>query len=176
MIGLDWHNYQAIYSDTASTRLKLLEIANDTVDFNMYSIDIIPRQETYFAQNMNKWSFSLINSAYACDPGLPQTDERIDSIVITSTKDFDNNHPSGAELSDLFDIIVLDYANGIYYEKYTLNDYVETNPYVPNELVLILNKQPDLITDFQFLVKYYQNGIDYDYFEFSTDKIVINRE
>ena len=53
MIGLDWFNYKAIYSDTASTRLKLLEIANDTVDFNMYSIDIKPKQETYFAQLYN---------------------------------------------------------------------------------------------------------------------------
>ena len=152
MIGLDWFNYKAIYSDTASTRLKLLEIANDTVDF------------------------SLINSAYACDPAIPQTDEKIDSIVITSAKDFDINHPSGIDLSDVFDVVVLDDANGIYFEKYTLDDYLDTNPYVPNELVLVLNKQPDLTTDFQFLVKYYQNGIDYDYFEFVTDKIVIDRE
>ena len=176
MIGLDWFNYKAIYSDTASTRLKLLEIANDTVDFNMYSIDIKPKQETYFAQHSSRWSFSLINAAYACDPAIPQTDEKIDSIVITSAKDFDFNHPSGIELSDVFDIIVLDDANGVYYEKYTLNEYIGTNPYVPNELVLVLKEQPDLTTDFQFLVKYYQNGIDYDYFEFVTDKIVIDRE
>ena len=176
MIGLDWFNYKAIYSDTASTRLKLLEIANDTVDFNMYSIDIKPKQETYFAQHSSRWSFSLINSAYACDPAIPQTDEKIDSIVITSAKDFDINHPSGIDLSDVFDVVVLDDANGIYFEKYTLDDYLDTNPYVPNELVLILNKQPDLTTDFQFLVKYYQNGIDYDYFEFLTGKIVIDRE
>ena len=176
IITLDWFNYKAIYSDTASTRLILSEIANDTVEFNMYSIFIKPRQETYFAQNINKWSFSLINSAYACSPGIPQTDEKIDSIVITSTKDFDINHPSGIGLSDLFDIIVLDDANGIYYKKYTLNDYIETNPYVPSELVLILKKQPDLTTDFEFLVKYYQNGIDYDYFDFLTNKIVIINE
>ena len=174
--GLDWVNYSAVYSDTASTRLMLSEIANDTVDFNMYSIDIKPRQETYFAQQSSSWSFSLINSAYACDPGIPQTDEKIDSIVITSAKDFDINHPSGMDLSDVFDVVVLDDANGIYFKKYTLDDYLDTNPYVPNELVLILNKQPDLTTDFHFLVKYYQNGIDYDYFEFLTGKIVIDRE
>src|SRR5688572_28284048 len=70
IVALDWFNYQAIYSDTADTRLMLSEITNDTVVFYMYSIFISPRQETYFAQNMNRWSFSLINSAYACDPGL----------------------------------------------------------------------------------------------------------
>lgn len=174
--GLDWFNYSAVYSDTATTRLMLSEIANDTVDFNMYAIVIKPRQETYFAQHSSRWSFSLINSAYACSPGIPQTDEKIDSIVITSAKHFDFNHPSGTGLSDVFDIIVLDDANSIYYEKYTLKDYLDTNPYVPNELVLLLNKQPDLTTDFQFLVKYYQDGIDYDYFEFTTDQIVIERE
>lgn len=175
-IGLNWFNYKAIYSDTAKIKLILSKIDHDTVDYYLYSIFIKPKQETFFAQNCNKWSFSLINSAYACSPGIPETDEKIDSIVITSTKDFDINHPSGSELSDLFDIIVLDHANNIYHKKFRLKEYIKSNPFVPNELTLILTKQPDLTTDFEFLVKYYQNGIDYDYFEFLTNKIVIKKE
>jgi hypothetical protein len=173
---MDWFNYQATYSDTAGTRLILSEIEDDTVVYNMYSIYIKPKQETYFAQHTSRWNFSLIHSAYACDPGIPQTDEKIDSIVMTTNKDFDSSHPAGTELSDMFDVVVRDDANGIYYEKVTLKDYLDTNPYVPNELVLILNKQPDMTTDFQFLVRYYQDGIDVDYFEFTTDTIVIQRE
>lgn len=174
--GLDWFNYKAIYSDTADSRLILSEIITDSVDYKMYSIVIRPRRETYFVQNFNKWNYSLIHSAYACSPGIPQTDEKIDSIGVTATKDFDIHHPAGSELSGLFDIVVLDDANNIYYEKYRLEDYVKTNPYVPDELVLILTEQPDLTTDFEFLVKYYQKGIDHDYFEFFTDKIVIRKE
>jgi hypothetical protein len=176
IIGLEWFNYKVIYSDTTHPKLMVSEIDSDTVEYIMYSIFIKPRQETYFAQNLNRWNFSLIHQAYACSPATPQTDEIIDSISITSSKDFDITHPSGNELSDLFDIIVLDYANGIDYKHYTFNDYIKTNPAVPNELVFILTAPPDVTTDFEFLVKYYQNGIDYDYFEFSTRKIVIKKE
>ena len=177
IIGLDWVNYKAIYSDTADTRLLLSDIENDSVDHDKYAILIAPKQETYYAQNTQKLHFSFIQSAYACSPPIPETDEKIDSIVILSESDFNLNHPSGNDLSDLFDIVVLDHANGIYHEKFDLNDYLSTNPNVPSELTLILKEQPDLTTDFEFLVKYYQNGIDdNDFFEFTTKKIVIKSD
>ncbi len=177
IIGLDWANYKAIYSDTSDTRLLLSYIDNDSVIFNEYSIFIAPRQETYFAQKSIDWNFNLIQSAYACSPVIPTTDEKIDSIVILSHKDFDTNHPAGTDLSDLFKIVVLDNANGIYYVKYGLKNYLSTNPTVPNELTMILKEQPDLTTDFEFSIKYYQKGIgDNDFFEFTTDKIVIKRD
>ena len=176
-VGLDWVNYKAIYSDTTDIRLLLSDIENDSVNYSEYSILIVPRNETYFAQNAQKWSFSLIQSAYACSPVIPTTDEKIDSIIILSESDFSINHLSGKDLSNLFDAVVLDNANGIYYEKYKLNDYLATNPSVPSELTLILREQPDLTTDFEFLVKYYQKGIEEnDLFEFTTDKIVIKRD
>ena len=97
-------------------------------------------------------------------------------MIILSAKDFNINHLSGKDLSDLFDVVVLDHANGIYYEKYNLNDYIETNPSVPSELTLILKEQPDLTTDFEFLINYYQKGIDKNnFFEFTTNKFVIKR-
>lgn len=177
IIGLDWVNFKAIYSDTADTRLLLSDIENDSVNYNEYSVLIVPRQETYFAQNARKNNFSLIQSAYACSPVIPTTDEKIDSIVILSESDFKLNYSSGKDLSDLFDVVVLDHANGIYHEKYNLKDYLATNPNVPSELTLILKEQPDLTTDFEFLVKYYQKGIDdNDFFEFTTNKIVIRRD
>ncbi|MDD4209657.1 MAG: hypothetical protein PHI52_04890 [Bacteroidales bacterium] len=177
VVGLDWVNYKAIYSDTADTKLLLSYIDNDSVIFNEYSIFIAPRQETYFAQNSVDWNFSLIQSAYACSPVIPTTDEKIDSVVILSQKDFDTNHPAGTDLSDLFEIVVLDNANGIYYEKFEIENYLSTNPTVPSELTLILNHQPDMTTDFEFSIKYYQKGIeDNDFFEFTTNKIIIKRD
>lgn len=176
IVGLDWVNHKAVYSDTADAKLQLSDIENDSVIYKEYSILIVPRQDTYFAQNINKWNFSLIQSAYACSPVVPTTDEKIDSIVILSDSDFNLNYSSGKNLSDLFDIVILDQTNEIYQEKYDLNDYLSTNPNVPSELTLILKEQPDLTKDFEFLVKYYQNGVDdNDFFEFTTNKIVIKK-
>jgi hypothetical protein len=172
VIGLDWRNYQATYSSDSG--IILSEIENDSVQYNHYSIFISPRQLTYFSQITSNRSVKLIQSAYACSPIIPKTDEKIDSIAIVTMKDFDANHLSGSDLSDLFDVVVLDHAYGIYYEKYKLKDYVRTNPFVPSELTLILSEQPELTDDFEFQVKYYQNG-ENDYFEFSTNKIVILR-
>src|SRR5690606_39227124 len=88
-VGLEWSNYKATYSDTSDTKLVLSEIENDSVDFLQYSIFIMPRQETYFAQNSTRRTFCLVKTAFACSPVEPKTDEKIDSIVITATKDFD---------------------------------------------------------------------------------------
>jgi hypothetical protein len=177
IVGLDWVNFKAIYSDTAYTRLLLSDIENDSVSYDEYAILIVPKQETYYAQNTQQLQFSLIQSAYACSPVIPKTDEKIDSIVILSESDFKLNYSSGKDLSDLFDIVVLDHANGIYYEKFDLKDYLSTNPNVPSELTLILKEQPNLTTNFEFMVKYYQNGIDdNDFFEFTTNNIVIKRD
>lgn len=173
IIGLDWHNYKATYTVTPDTELELSDIENDSVVYNQYSILIVPIQETYFAQNFNNWNINLIKTAHACSPIRPLTDEKIDSIVINSTKDFNENYPSGSDLADLFDVVVLDLANNVYFGKYNLKDYLGTNPSIPIEMTLILREQPDLETDFEFLVKYYQDGIDHDYFEFTTNKIVI---
>ena len=176
IIGLDWHNYNATYTDTPDTDLMLNDIENDSVVFNEYSILIVPIQETYFAQNFNNRKYKLITTAYACSPLIPETDEKIDSIVIKSTKDFNENYPSGSDLAALFDVVVRDLSNNIYDKKFSLKDYLGTNPSIPNELALILREQPDLETDFEFLVQYYQEGIDNDYFEFTTNKIVIQRD
>lgn len=175
-VGVDWFNYSATYSDSSETRLILNPIENDSVDYDRYSILIMLRQETYFAENSHHGSFSLVTTAYACSPVAPKTDEKIDGIVITSTKDFDVNYPSGSDLSELFNVVVVDHSENVDDRNYSLADYMESNPFVPSELTLILREQPQLTTDFEFLVRLYLDGIDNDYFEFSTNSIVIKKE
>ncbi|MFN6945724.1 MAG: hypothetical protein ACK4ND_12325 [Cytophagaceae bacterium] len=175
-VGLDWFNYKAIYSDNPDSSFTLSEIENDSVDYNQYAILIKPKQETYFARSSNFGNFSLVKTAYACSPVEPKTDEKIDSIVITSTKDYNANHPSGSDLSDLFDVVVVDHSNHVYYERYSLSNYIKTTPFVPNELTLLLKEEAQQTTDFEFLVKFYQDGIDKDYFEFLTNSIVIRKK
>jgi len=175
VIGLDWHIYNAVYSEDADEKLILSEIINDTVDYNSYSIFITPITETYFTTVQRNKPFEWTNTAYACSPITPTTDDRIDSILIITNIDFDATHPAKSDLSQLFDIVVYDQANKIYYKKFTMNDYISTKPYVPNEMTLILNAPPSLTMSFDFTVKYYQDGIDNDYFEFKTNNIVIKK-
>lgn len=173
VVGIDWNLYSAVYSNNTEDKLILSEIINDTIYYNLYSIFITPRTETYYAMFQRNNTLGLINSAYACSPVIPTTDDRIDSILIISDKDFDSTHLAGADLSELFDIVVIDQTNNIYYEKFKLYDYTSTKPYVPNEMTLILNSPPSLISNFEFTIKYYQDGIYKDYFEFKTNSIVI---
>lgn len=176
VVGLDWDNFSASYSATSNPKLTLSNIENDTVEYPLYSIYIRPIQETYFAHHVEHGSFSFVQTAYACSPRIPETDEKIDSVIIVATKAFDIDHPAGSDLSDLFDVVVLDYPNVIYHIKYDLKDYLNGNPEAPGELTLILREPPDTTTDFEFLVKYYQYGIDNnDHFEFTTSKIVIRK-
>ena len=174
--SLYWNSYHAEYSETTEPKLILSDITTDSVNYNNYSIFIAPQMITYFSMLHNSNSFSLINSAYACDPVTPTTDETIDSILIISNKDFDATHLAGNSLSELFDIVVLDQANNIYYTKFDLSEYLITKPTVPTEITLILKSPPNLTEDYKFTVKYFQDGIDNDYFEFITAKIVIQNK
>ncbi len=175
MKGFEWFNYQATYSDSTAQKLIVTELG-DSVEYRLYSIYIRPIQEYYFSQNSMIRDFDLISSAYACDPVPPNTDEIIDSIKITSGKDFDVSHPAGTDLSDIFDIVVLDEANYIYYKRFQLQEYLLTNPEVPAIMALFLRTPPATTDEFSFEVKYYQDGIDIDFLKFVTDAVVIERE
>jgi hypothetical protein len=175
-IGLDWHNYRVNYAPNSNTNLILREIEGNAVLYNEYSIFIKPEQVFYANQNSTGRKFDLVHAAYACDPVvIATTVEKIDSIVISSAKDFNESHRAGANLSDLFDVVVRDNSNNYSKKNYNLNDYLALKPLVPNELTLILKEQPQATTDFEFLVKFYQKGVDKSYFEFLTNRIVIQR-
>lgn len=176
-VDLEFSIHEAIYSEDEETKLVLNGIENDSVDYDLYAISVRPVSEFYMTQNTNSWSFSLIQSAYACTPPIPSTEEQIDSIVIVSETDFDLDHPAGTDLSGLFDIVVTDYVFEINQERNSLEEFLATSPTVPSEWALILKEQPEETKNFAFSIKYYQNGIDdNDYFEFMTDEVVLRRE
>ncbi len=172
VIGMESYLSNLVYSDTTEQDYMLKQITNDTVDYSSYSILLIPETETYFASK-NLYSFSLITSAYACSPVIPTSDEKIDSIQIITNSDFDNTHPSGSNLADIFDVIINDYENGINNQRYQLQDYTDSKPYVSSEIILLLKNAPNETKEFEFTIKYYQDGISYDYFELIADAVVI---
>lgn len=170
--SLKWNNVKISSSERINQDFS---IQFDSVKYNEYGIQIIPITTTYFSEMRKNTSIHFIQSAYACSPITPTTDEKIDSILIFTDKDFDLNHTAGKELSELFSVIVSDNNNTLYQEKYDLNQYVVLNPGVPEEMVIFLKSPPIVSAFFEFTVKYYQKGIDEDYFEFKTNKIFIEK-
>lgn len=175
---IEWYVCKSVFYDTANINVRLVHssIMYDSVDYNEYSVWMTLIPQTYFSLVNKINSFSLINSANACSPRDPTTDEKIDSILIFCEKDFDENHLAGDDLSDLFDVVVIDEVNNIYNAKFALTEYLDTKPSVPFEMTLILRNPPAATTEFEFNIKYYQDGIDQDYFEHKTNKVVIRKE
>lgn len=172
VIGLRWSTLQATYQDTISPDLVVSEIENDSVFYRNYAIRVYSVIKKYFSQK----SFEIFPSAYACSPSEPSTIERIDSIVIRSDKDFDSENVAGKDLSALFDISYYDQWLGVYSNKMYLKDYLLTRPFVPIEFMLILREKPETELAHQFTVQYYQEGVSFDYFTFSTNPITILRD
>jgi len=177
VVGLDFSTQNAEYSETAERKLTLsLVEKNDTISYNLFSILINPEIEGIFSLHQKMPKFDLVSTAYACSPPIPTTDERIDSILITTNKYFDEQHPAGTNLSGLFDVVVFDEVNNIFYERFKLKDYVSTKPSVPGLLVLVLNNPPAKSEAFEFTVEYYQDGVDFDFFEFKTQEVFIQKD
>ena len=170
--------YEVVYSRDSNDELviddflTIDEIDGSRIRFNRLAIGLQPRWETYGWQD-NSWNLGLINTANACSPGEPRSEEKIDNIIITANKDFNSEYPMGTDLSELFDVLVTDYFNNLYEERIDLKEFVATNPTVPNSTLLLLTEKPAELTTFKFTIKYYQQGIDFDFFEFTTANVVV---
>jgi len=175
--SFNWKTYQSIYSETSEEKLKLFEINQNSVIYYEYSIVMTTQTENDYSLIAELSSFNMISSAYACSPVDPYTTDRIENIEIFSNLDFNSNNLKGENLVKLFDIIVKDYFKGIIYERFDLTDYLATNPSVPSEeMILVLKESPEITAEYEFTIKYYQNGEKLDYFEFITNPIEIRTE
>ena len=165
--SIDW----SIYEVTLTTgNLTLSEITNG-VPFNQLGIHLNPQTQAYFSFIKNK--FSLTTGLYACSPRDPVTDDKIIDIQITTDKDFSDEHPQGTDLSGLFDIVISDWYTGVSAVKYDLKEYLQTNPLVPQEMTLILKHAPQTTGEYKFTIKYFQEGVELDYSEFTTSDILV---
>jgi hypothetical protein len=165
--SIDWNTYKVTFTPD---NLTLSEIING-VSFNQLGIYLKPKTQTYFS--FEKSNYTLITGLYACDPLIPTTDDRIINIEITANKDFSDDYPLGTDLSALFDIVISDWHTNISTEKYDLKEYLQTNPFVSQEMTLILKYAPQTTDEYKFTIKYYQDGVDLDYSEYTTDDIMV---
>ena len=178
IISLDWRIYSVSYStfpeDKLIDKIDVSQLVQNSVLYSQYGILITPRYQYYRLSSRNKINTSnFINSAYACDPLPPTTDDRIRDIKIFSKRDFNSEYPAGSNLAPLFDIIVEpDYSGNKI--KWDLTKYLLTRSIpVPRFMVLVLKESPEVTADYTFEIEYYQDGKDLDFFEFTTRSVGI---
>ena len=158
--------------DSLPKRWEFTPIKNGTVLYKNYAINVFPFESGFFSKNNN--GLSLLNKSFACSPSeLPHTDEILQNIKITCNKDFDGMHPAGSDLNQLFDIFVLDDWDYKFEKKSNISDYLLSKPKF-RKLILILNSPPAYSIDYEFKVEFFVDGIDKDYYELSTEKIIIS--
>ena len=172
LTGLELVLYKVELSSDQNRMIGNERIEGNTVSFDEFAIGIFPDSETYGWNNPVK-SFGLITVANACSPAPPESEEEIDNIIITTNQDFNPNYPQGENLAEIFDIIVYDDSANFNGSRLDLNTFIGMNPVVPYESYLLLKEQPDSITNFKFNVQFYVQGIDGDFFEFTTEEVVV---
>lgn len=62
----------------------------------------------YTAETDAPKGFSIISTAHACSEPRPQTNQRIESLHLSSDTDFSSGYPAGSNLSPLFAVLYAD--------------------------------------------------------------------
>ena len=161
--------------DTAADELtpRLFAIENDTLVEGELGIWMVPVKDFYFVEQQKRPAISFISSAYACSLPEPTSDEVITNIQIRANKAFDANHPAGSDIADLFSIIVLDVPNGNRYFEFSLPDFLSTRRNAVDEIILVLNAQPEQTEAFNFTVTYVQEGEHLTTYEYTTQDVFL---
>jgi len=162
---------QIAYTDPISQDVQLSSLEKDTLVFSELAIHMIPNTESYTAQAKPEFNLSFFETAYACSPPIPSSEDKITDIQIFSNKDYSNEFSSQNNLSELFDIIVR-YPNRSN-QRVSLSEFLTSNPEAPTEIVLIPTTAPSTTNSFQLTIKYFQDGLELDHYEFTTNSIVI---
>ena len=178
IISLHWEitsiSYSTFSGDKLIDKIDFSPLVQNSVLYSQYGISITPRTQFYYSSSRNKINTSnFINSAYACSPAEPTTDDRIRDIKIFSKRDFNSEYPAGSNLTPLFDIIVEpDYSGNKI--KWDLTKYLLTSSIpVPARMILVLKESPEVTADYTFKIEYYQDGKDLDFLEFTTRSVEI---
>lgn len=163
-----WGTYQVTFTKTGS--LTLSEITSG-VTFDQLGINLGPQTQTFFSSV--KYDYTLATGLYACSPPRVVTDEKIVGIEVSANKAFSDQYPQGADLSGLFDVAIAEWERGGLVDRYDLKEYIQTKPFVPQGMTLILKVAPQTTDTFRFTIKYYQDGADLDFAEFTTVDILV---
>lgn len=174
--SLFWEEKEAIYNENNWPQLKLSDIKSGSVIYNKFAIVIWVEEETYFSLKNRNNKIDITNSLFACQPPPPRTDEKLTDMKIFSNRGFNSDYPHNSNLAELFDVVITSWTTGEDDVKYNLVDYLKTNPFVPNNMTLILREPPSSTNEFEFKVEYYFDGKDHNFFDYTTRRVMIRKE
>ena len=113
----------------------------------------------------------FMNSAYACSPArVPRTDQEFVSLTITSTEDYDTDHPAGSDLIELF--LTRGEQDGVNDPKMPLSQHLAMNSdyFILNPPTLFLSKSPDNISTHTFK---FELELSDTTFNFQTPEVIL---
>ena len=160
--------------DSLRAEPALSPIAGDTLAGGGLAIRMTPTQESYSSTSERSASVGFVPAAYACTPVIPSSDEIIRDIQVYSDRPFDDAHPAGTDLADLFDVIALYRAGSGGHRRLDLNAFLAEVPNAADELILVLTSAPRATSAHRFTVKYFQEGAGLDYYAFETEPVVLH--
>lgn len=145
---------------------------SDTIGYEQFGLAMYPIGE-FYSMNSNKLQnlFSISQKAFACSLPTPVSEEIIKGIEIFSNRSFNSAFIAEDNLADLFEIVVLYRNSG--YQRINLNEFLISESKVPDEIYLLLKSAPEIAEPIEFTLKYSQDGIDMNSFEFITRPVVI---
>ena len=136
--------------------------ALDTIPFNTgkyVHLDYLVSYHT-LVEPKRDWSFSLINSAYACSCAIGSYESKTEKLVdfsITTLNNFDDDHLANSNINDLFEyngyFIEDEFGN---YNNNPLTEHIanQTDEILEGEdMVLKLTKAPELDEEFKIKIR-----------------------
>jgi len=140
---------------------KITEGESVKADTYVLSLISIKEQLANLRRKSKIRSFSFINSAIACSPVPPYTNQKIVSINISSTSVYSDDTQAGSSLNHIFDV-AFDEAGNTNYEKvsdiytlYSLEEYLKQPDIRAGEVIqLMFNTLPNSGSEHVFTVEY----------------------
>jgi len=146
-------------------------IENSKAHYTSFAIDFKGQTESYFSSTFSLPKLGIISRAYACSPVMPTTIEKVTDIRVFCDQTIIDSYPENTNIASLFDIVFHPNESG--FEQMSLEDYLAIEQPATGFFTLILNTQPAQQNTYVFRVEYEQDGVDMDYFEYTSEAVTI---
>ena len=177
VIGFNSGVFRVEVETSPEIRPRLFPITNqDTLAAGEFGIEMRLVRELFFSSFKKTGTLSLVLPAYACSLLPPTTDDFILDIQVVSDKAFDEAHPAGSNLADLFSVVILDEAARQGYQQFELSEFARSRSFAVNNIVLVLEAVPANTDAYSFQVIYTQNGEKLTTYEYESPPFVIHGE
>ncbi len=148
-------------------RYSFQPVDTDTMSADELALSLYFGTTTYFAERSSVWSGLFVNTAMACTPVPPTSEEVVTGISVYSDNDFGSEFPAGSDISALFDVVVDGFA-------YSVDEFIGSEPNAVQTIRLVLKIQPENESLHQFDVIYQQDGLDVSELAFELSPIHID--